>query len=265
MIISKSSWLLIIPIGIGGAACFEHFRYLITHRHRNNKLKDFWEPLEIVEKPYGFWHTLAEYLLLPVTYTIGYFEPTQKWKQKLFDSLKVAGRYVNPFLEWEDRNTTDIFAYIKWQLTRNNRNGVPKDELELQKTLPLKTPNFEILFQKTRDLSESWHHVPSKLDDCITVTWIGQSTCFVQIDGYNILTDPIFSTKTMGEWFGPKRLRPPACKLSELPPIDIVLLSHNHYDHLDMKSMEEIGNSARWYVPMGMKSWFSSYGIDNVF
>jgi hypothetical protein len=267
-----TTWLIVIPLGIGGAACFEHFRYLITHRYRNNRLKDFWEPTEIsLQQPYGFWQTLGEYLMLPLTYTIGWIEPAKlKWKQKLFHSLNVAGRFVNPFLEWEDRNTTDIFAYIKWQLTRDNRNGVPKDERDLEETLPLKQPNFELLFQKTkrdlsRELSESWHVESSKLDECMTVTWIGQSTCFVQMDGYNILTDPIFSTKTMGEWFGPKRLRPAPCQLSELPPVDIVLVSHNHYDHLDLQSMELIGNSARWYVPLGMKSWFVSYGIDNVF
>ena len=55
------------------------------------------------------------------------------------------------------------------------------------------------------------------------------------MDGYNILTDPIFSTRTIGNWFGPKRLRPPPCKLSELPRVDIVLVSHDHYDHLGMR------------------------------
>jgi N-acyl-phosphatidylethanolamine-hydrolysing phospholipase D len=275
---SLHSWLLVVPLGIGGAAFFEHFRYLITHRHRNKKLRDFWEPEQLIPtpKPYGFWQTLGEYLLLPLTYAIGWIEPTTQiiWKQKFFHSLNVAGRFVNPFIEWEDRNTTDIFAYIKWQMTRKNRNGVPRNEEELAKTLPLLRPNFELLFQKSnlrrsdiapeKELSESWHVESSKLEDSITVTWIGQSTCFVQMDGYNILTDPIFSNRTMGEWFGPKRLRPAPCQLADLPPIDIVLISHNHYDHLDSKSMEIIGNSATWYVPLGMKSWFNSYGIDNV-
>ena len=83
------------------------------------------------------------------------------------------------------------------------------------------------------------------------------------MDGYNILTDPIFSERTISNWMGPKRLRPVPCLLSDLPPIDIVLVSHNHYDHLDLSVMKEIGNSASWYVPLGLKKWMSKHGVDN--
>ena len=262
------TWLWVIPIGITGVACFEHFRYIITHKQRKNKLLDFWEPLGEPTSN-GFWQTLGEYVLLPLTYTLGFANPATQWKQRFFHSLNVAGRFVNPFVEWQDRNTTNIFQYLYWQLTRKNRNGVPGRE-ELDKLLPLVQPNFELLFKISNKLSDSWHvedkdTVPEEcLDQLMTITWIGQSTCFVQMDGYNILTDPIFSTRTMGEWFGPKRLQPPACQLSDLPPIDIVLISHNHYDHLDVRTMEMIGNSATWYVPLGLKSWFLSFGIVNV-
>ncbi|KAI8818930.1 beta-lactamase superfamily domain-containing protein [Fimicolochytrium jonesii] len=98
----------------------------------------------------------------------------------------------------------------------------------------------------------------------MTVTWFGQSTCLVQMDGYNILTDPIFSTRTIGSWFGPKRLRPPPCKLSELPRVDIVLVSHDHYDHLDRAVVKELGNSVTWYVPLGLRGWFNGHGVTNV-
>lgn len=83
------------------------------------------------------------------------------------------------------------------------------------------------------------------------------------MSGYNILTDPIFSSRTTGEYFGPKRLRPLPCRLADLPPVDIVLVSHNHYDHLDVEVMKEIGDKARWYVPLGLKSYLASYGISN--
>ncbi|KAI9014705.1 beta-lactamase superfamily domain-containing protein [Gaertneriomyces semiglobifer] len=98
----------------------------------------------------------------------------------------------------------------------------------------------------------------------MTVSWFGQSTCFVQMDGYNILTDPVFSSRTVGEWLGPKRLRPAPCKLEELPKIDIVLISHDHYDHLDRNVVRELGNSVKWYVPLGLKDWFAGYGVTNV-
>jgi hypothetical protein len=78
---------------------------------------------------------VADYLLLPITMFLGWFEfgsgPNHipKWRQKLYHSLVVAGRFVNPFVEWEDKNTTNVFAYFKWQLTRNNRNGNPSNEV----------------------------------------------------------------------------------------------------------------------------------------
>ncbi|RKO87544.1 beta-lactamase superfamily domain-containing protein, partial [Blyttiomyces helicus] len=92
----------------------------------------------------------------------------------------------------------------------------------------------------------------------------GQSTCFVQMDGFNILTDPIFSSRTIGEWFGPKRLRPAPCQLADLPKIDIVLVSHNHYDHLDRAIVKELGNSVKWYIPLGLREWFKKFGVTNV-
>eukprot|EP00842_Homolaphlyctis_polyrhiza_P000018 jgi/Hompol1/1016/HPOL_002633-RA len=205
-----------------------------------------------------------------------------RWRQKLFNSLDVAGRFVNPFIEWQDRNTADLFAYIRWQLTRNNRNSIPSDIKvetlsELERTLPLVVPDFDLLrkYTDTRGamrlpMSRITHATPSKRSSTtettksrfMTVTWIGQSTCFVQMDGYNILTDPIF--RTIGEWFGPKRIRPSPCALEDLPKIDIVLVSHNHYDHLDTAVVQKLGNSVTWYVPLGMSSWFASFGVTNV-
>lgn len=221
---------IVVPLTIGGLACFEHMRHIYYAKHRKDKVKSHWEQIDTVE-PTRYITTFADYLLLPLTYTLGWFEPITIWKQKFYHSLSVAGRYVNPFIEWQDRNATDLFAYVKWQLTRNNRNGIPKNTEELDRNLPLMEPNFNLLFKKAepKDLSASW--VVEQEKD-MTVTWIGQSTCFVQMDGYNILTDPIFSTRTMGEWFGPKRLRQAPCSLKDLPQPDIVLISHNHYDHL---------------------------------
>ncbi len=73
------------------------------------------------------------------------------------------------------------------------------------------------------------------------VTFIGQATFLIQTGGLNILTDPFFSDRASPFAFmGPKRTRPPAIALKDLPHIDIVLLSHNHYDHLDAASLKTI-------------------------
>ena len=77
--------------------------------------------------------------------------------------------------------------------------------------------------------------------DRIQATWIGHATFLVQLHGFNILTDPVFSKRCSPVQFaGPARMVPPACSVEDLPPLDAVILSHNHYDHLD---------SARYVCP----------------
>ena len=75
----------------------------------------------------------------------------------------------------------------------------------------------------------------------LCATWIGHSTVLVQFAGLNILTDPLFSNRASPVQFaGPKRVRQPGLKVDELPPIDVVLLSHNHYDHLDVPGLRQL-------------------------
>ena len=93
-----------------------------------------------------------------------------------------------------------------------------------------------------------------------------------EIDGATVLTDPIFSQRCFPvQWAGPKRYRPPACTVEELPEIvDAVVISHTHYDHLDTNSVKQIHqrykNQIHWFVPSGSRSWFESFGIlsDNI-
>ena len=117
--------------------------------------------------------------------------------------------------------------------------------------------------------------VPPQLDaladpTSAQVTWIGHSTFLLQVDGLNILTDPIFSERASPVSFaGPKRTTPPAMSVEQLPPIDIVLISHNHYDHLDKPSIKALqskqpGNPPSYYVPLGQKAWFDKLGVSQV-
>lgn len=76
----------------------------------------------------------------------------------------------------------------------------------------------------------------------------------IQMDGLNILTDPMFSERaSASQLVGPRRFAPPAISISDLPPLDVVLLSHNHYDHLDTGSVRAIGDGPLWVVPSGLK------------
>ncbi|MFT6878706.1 MAG: N-acyl-phosphatidylethanolamine-hydrolyzing phospholipase D [Granulosicoccus sp.] len=117
--------------------------------------------------------------------------------------------------------------------------------------------------------------VPPQLDtlanpSAAQLTWIGHSTFLLQFDGLNILTDPIFSERASPVSFaGPKRTTPPAMTVEQLPPIDVVLISHNHYDHLDKPSVKALqakqsDTPPRYYVPLGQKAWFDKLGITKV-
>jgi len=103
-----------------------------------------------------------------------------------------------------------------------------------------------------------------------TITWIGHATFLIQMGGINILTDPHFTERASPiSWTGPKRYTPPGISLEELPSIDFVILSHNHYDHLDLTTIQQLQakqskNPPVFFVPLGLKSWFKNIGIENV-
>jgi L-ascorbate metabolism protein UlaG (beta-lactamase superfamily) len=105
--------------------------------------------------------------------------------------------------------------------------------------------------------------------DVPAVTWIGHATVLLQIGGVNILTDPQFSERASPVSFaGPIRRMPPGVSYEQLPRIDIVVISHNHYDHLDVDSVRRLaaqaGGGPRFYVPLGLKPWFRGIGIEDV-
>lgn len=83
---------------------------------------------------------------------------------------------------------------------------------------------------------------PRRVDgDRMLVTWIGHATTLVQTQGVNILIDPVWANRDSPvQLVGPRRVREPGVKLRDLPPIDLILISHNHYDHLDIAALKEI-------------------------
>ncbi len=102
-----------------------------------------------------------------------------------------------------------------------------------------------------------------------TMTWIGHATFLVQLAGRNILFDPQFSEYASPVQFaGPSRLVPLTIDVPQLPRIDVVMVSHNHYDHLDEASVKRLAampqGSPLFLVPLGLKAWFLEKGITRV-
>ncbi len=100
------------------------------------------------------------------------------------------------------------------------------------------------------------------------ITWIGHATALVQASGLNVLTDPIFSRRASPVRFaGPARAYPPGLRLDQLPRIDVVLISHNHYDHLDRDTIlalsHQSGGSPLFLTPLGLGPWLRDLGIKN--
>ena len=102
-----------------------------------------------------------------------------------------------------------------------------------------------------------------------TATWIGHATVLMQVNGVNILTDPHFGERASPFSFvGPKRHVPAGIALEDLPHIDAVLISHNHYDHLDLETVQRLARQAggppRYFVGLGLKHWFADNGMNTV-
>ena len=98
------------------------------------------------------------------------------------------------------------------------------------------------------------------------VTWIGHASVLAQLGGLNVLTDPMFSERASPlSFMGPKRHGAPGLALAELPRIDLVLVSHNHYDHLDAASVDHLaaqaGGPPLFIVPLGLLAWLQGRGI----
>ena len=102
------------------------------------------------------------------------------------------------------------------------------------------------------------------IGDDLRITFINHTTFLIQTEGLNILTDPVWSQRASPFSFaGPRRKRPPGLRFRDLPPIDMVLLSHNHYDHLDVSTLRRLAYTHRPRIatPLGVRQFLEEKGI----
>jgi N-acyl-phosphatidylethanolamine-hydrolysing phospholipase D len=157
--------------------------------------------------------------------------------------------FRNNYIESVSKSFGD---FLRWQLQRIRHRLPPAP------TIPTPQVRADLDFIRRNAVAGS-KMIP-------TVTWIGHATMLVQASGLNVLTDPIFSTRASPVQFaGPSRAHSPGIALRDLPHIDVVVISHNHYDHLDRASVKTLasqaGGTPLFLVPLGLKSWLQRLGI----
>ena len=162
------------------------------------------------------------------------------------------GRFQNNYIEFAPRG---FGALLKWKLAAM-REGLPP---EPESATPRRPPDLDFL---RRNAAAGAAMAPS-------ATWIGHASVLVQMGGIHLLTDPVLSERVSPVSFaGPKRAVPPGLSAAELPRIDAVVISHNHYDHLDAPTVATLaaqpGGPPLFVVPLGLKAWFAGLGIANV-
>ena len=125
-------------------------------------------------------------------------------------------KFHNPWSPMPEK----FLGFLKWRLTAD-RGPWPESVTVAPSTPPVRVPG-----------------------DTLRVTYVGHATVLIQTQGLNILTDPIWSERASPLSFaGPKRVAAPGVRFEDLPPIDVVLVSHNHYDHMDLPTLERLVKS----------------------
>lgn len=168
-------------------------------------------------------------------------------KQKEIDRLQKSkqfqnGRFVNRKQDVLDRMRKDAFSMktiLEWLAKGENRSPKMK--------LPEMKPNLQEFLKPSQNMK---------------VIWFGHSTFMLNLDGKIILVDPVFSKTAAPVNFMVKRFQPPVLRPEELPRIDLILISHDHYDHLDMETMLFFKNKdVRFLMPLGVGSHLEKWGI----
>lgn len=155
----------------------------------------------------------------------------------------ISANFDGKYFHNENKAHNGVFVVLKWLLFRKpgawseplNNNIYPKPQARV-------------------------------LEDKFSVTFVNHATVLIQVAGINILTDPIWSQRCSPvSFFGPKRIREPGISFDDLPPIDIIIISHNHYDHLDLPTLQKLvkRDKPKIIVGLGIKAYLDKNNITN--
>jgi L-ascorbate metabolism protein UlaG (beta-lactamase superfamily) len=158
----------------------------------------------------------------------------------LHPAVKEGKKYLNPVPT--SVASGSVLGTI-WKLLTNKAETTPKIKLG-----PFAT-----------DVSIYQQALPSGL----RITWIGHSSLLIEVDGLRILTDPVWSARaSFASWIGPHRFFPAPLAIKDLPPLDAIIISHDHYDHLDANVIPLFANSTvPFYCSLGVGQYLTAWGI----
>ena len=155
-----------------------------------------------------------------------------------------GGGFRNPWRGADLRGGGDV---LKWMAQRVRSGKVLERD---RASFELGTPSFDR---------------PRAPADTLTATWVGHSTVLLQLGSVTVLTDPIWSARASPvPLLGPKRRVRAAVPFGELPPIDVAVVSHNHYDHLDARTVRRLRRripELPWVAPLGLGPWLQERGV----
>ena len=151
------------------------------------------------------------------------------------------GTFFNPTLEKQSKSLSDI---LKWKFTTTAEDW--------PEFIPLTSkPNLK----------------PPIKENEVNLSFINHSTFLLQLKGINILTDPVYSERVSPiSFLGPKRVHDPGVPLKNLPPIQVVIISHNHYDHLDLETLKKLEEKFKpiFIAPLGDETLLQNEGLTNI-
>lgn len=156
------------------------------------------------------------------------------------------GRFRNP---WPGELPHEFKDFLRWRRARRARRASVQ---------PKWSPRIAV----------SAFDRPRAAHNALTATWVGHASVLLQLGNLNVLTDPMWSDRASPvQWAGPKRVTAAPFSLDALPPIDIVLVSHNHYDHLDRGTVHQLAvrhPRAAWFCPLGVSDQLRAWGAEEV-
>ncbi|MCW9034940.1 MAG: MBL fold metallo-hydrolase [Rhodospirillales bacterium] len=166
--------------------------------------------------------------------TLAMFRKSPNFRDENF--INIAGEKSKP-------STNFLGAFYRYFTTKN---PAPQPE----KPLPFVALN-----------NQSFIDAPK---DSYRVTWLGHSAILIEIDGLKILTDPMFGERASPfSWIGPKRFQQPPINIADIPELDAIIISHDHYDHLDMESIKLLNDrTLHFFTPLGVGSHLKQWGVN---